>query len=65
MPETPEEYQSYLLRLWRNSGEGGTAWRASLEDTASGEMEGFEDLDSLFVELRARTARAEPDQANA
>lgn len=61
MPDRADQYQSYLLRLWRSPDEGDSAWRASLEDTATGEMEGFEDLSSLFAKLRERTIRREPE----
>lgn len=62
LAEKSHDYQSYLLRLWSSREEGGPAWRASLEDTATGEMQGFEDLDSLFEELRERTARRDSGQ---
>lgn len=48
-----QSYRAYLLRLWRADGEGGGAWRASLEDAHSGERRGFADLHALlrFLEL--------------
>jgi len=39
-------YQSYLLRLWRDSPQG--AWYASVQSTASGEKQIFPDLAALF-----------------
>lgn len=52
-------YLSYLLRLWREQGEGGEAWQASLECTSSGELELFKNLDELFDYLRERTGAAQ------
>ena len=45
-------YQSYLLRLWRAPGGAGQPWRASLEDTLTGERRGFADLEALVAYLR-------------
>ena len=55
MPEEPQEYQSYLLRLWRTSSQGKLAWRASLESAQTGERRGFADLASLFAFLEQQT----------
>ncbi len=55
MSRTSAAYLSYLLRLWRE-GEGGQAWRASLESVASGEQRGFPGLDALFAYLRLETS---------
>lgn len=41
------DYVSYLLRLWRESGQKAT-WRASLEDPVTGERLGFASVDELF-----------------
>lgn len=45
-------YLSYLLRLWRAPGGAGQPWRASLQDTLSGERQGFADLEALLAYLR-------------
>ena len=58
MPEEPQEYQSYLLRLWRTSSQGKLAWRASLESAQTGERRGFADLASLFAFLEEQTGAA-------
>jgi hypothetical protein len=58
MGEEPQEYQSYLLRLWRASLHGKPIWRASLENAQTGERRGFADLKSLFAFLEAQTARS-------
>jgi hypothetical protein len=42
---------SYLLRLWRNNGQGGSGWRASLEIPETGERIGFASLEELFAYL--------------
>jgi hypothetical protein len=53
MDHTPEgagersDYQSYLLRLWRENDEE-KGWRASLESARTGERRGFADLNALF-----------------
>jgi hypothetical protein len=55
MAEEPQEYQSYLLRLWRTSSRGKPVWRASLESAQTGERRGFADLASLFAFLEQQT----------
>jgi hypothetical protein len=55
MPEEPQEYQSYLLRLWRTSSHAKPAWRASLESAQTGERRGFADLASLVAFLEEQT----------
>jgi hypothetical protein len=42
-------YQSYLLRMWRESKDG--EWHASLQDVATSECRNFRDLASLFAFL--------------
>jgi hypothetical protein len=49
-------YHSFLLRLWRESEQGG--WRASLENVTTGERQGFPDLASLFAFLHAKCHQA-------
>jgi hypothetical protein len=51
------EYLSYLLRLWRVSGEDKAVWRASLESPHTGERRGFGDLAGLFTFLEKETSR--------
>jgi len=55
MAEELQEYQSYLLRLWRTSSHGKPTWRASLESAQTGERRGFADLASLFAFLEEQT----------
>lgn len=45
-----QEYQSYLLRLWRE--DDAMEWRASLQSTATGEMQGFASLADLIAYLQ-------------
>jgi hypothetical protein len=47
------DYHSYLLRLWQETPHA--AWRASLQNAATGERRGFSDLESLFTFLRTQT----------
>ena len=42
-------YQSYLLRMWRESVDG--EWHASLQDVATSECENFSNLAALFAFL--------------
>jgi hypothetical protein len=49
------DYQSYLLRLWRESDEERPVWRASLKSSRTGEKVGFGSLDELFEFLRMQT----------
>ncbi len=48
------DYQSYMLRLWRESD--ATPWRASLESTATGEKQGFASLSDLIAYLQSQAA---------
>lgn len=58
------DYISYLLRLWRVSGDEGSRhmaegaeWRASLTDPHSGRRHGFASLEELFEFLRAEIGK--------
>jgi hypothetical protein len=62
MAKGQPDYLSYLLCLWRVSGDEETPsmsrkaiWRASLESTRTGERRGFASLDELFDFLRDQT----------
>ena len=48
------DYQSYLLRVWRESAEDAV-WRGSLEDPRTGERAHFATLKSLFYFLQQQT----------
>lgn len=65
------DYLSYLLRLWRVSGDQGARrvgkahWRASLESPHSSERVGFAGLEELFDFLLQQTGLAtDVDQPN-
>lgn len=47
-------YYSYLLRLWCAEETESWNWRASLEDTHTGERIGFPNLERLFAFLMER-----------
>lgn len=55
MDEEPQEYQSYLLRLWRASSQDKLVWRASLESAQSGIRRSFATLEELFTFLKKQT----------
>jgi hypothetical protein len=54
--DKPQTYQSYLLRLWPTTSQGGVTWRAMLEDPHTGERQGFASLEELFTYLKIRLA---------
>lgn len=45
-------YLSFLLRVWRVGQNEHSVWRASLEDTRTGERHGFASLEELMRFLR-------------
>jgi hypothetical protein len=49
-------YQSYMLRLWRESMDGD--WRASLENITTGAKKNFSDLADMFVFLCGQVGQA-------
>ena len=67
MKEDQPDYLSYLLRLWRVSGEKGpdipqdAVWRASLEDPNTRERKAFAGLDELIIFLEEEM-RNRPEQ---
>ncbi len=58
------DYQSYLIRLWRDGDVG--EWRASAQAVVSGEIVRFATLSALYAFLTTRTqtgfCRKEPQQ---
>jgi hypothetical protein len=46
-------YQSYILRLWRESADG--EWRASLQNVTSGDVKNFPSLSDLFMFICTKT----------
>ena len=55
MSDERERYMSYLLRLWQTTSGDKVVWRASLENSQTGERQGFASLDALFNFLRQQT----------
>jgi hypothetical protein len=45
-------YLSYLLRLWLAGDGDQPQWRASLEDSRTGEQKGFDTLEELYLFLQ-------------
>ena len=63
-------YLAYMLRLWQVGEAKGGVWRASLEDSHSGELHAFASLEALvaFLEdiMREQTdSKTEPGDADA
>jgi len=54
----PEEYLSYVLRLWCEGKQGGR-WLSSLQNPITGERIGFASMDELFEFLRNKTSKQE------
>ena len=56
--QTPPEYLSYLLRVWRSGPRPLGGWRASLENPHTAERFGFASLEDLFAFVMEQTERA-------
>jgi hypothetical protein len=54
----PEEYLSYVLRLWCEGKQGGR-WLSSLQNPITGERTGFACMDELFEFLHNMTSPEE------
>jgi hypothetical protein len=46
-PAQVSDYQAYILRIWRESGE----WRFSIESLGSDQRKGFTTIEELFAFL--------------
>jgi len=55
----PAAYQSYLLRLWRNHPQG--PWQASLQSTATEQIQHFAGIDQMWAFLKAQLGLARDD----
>ena len=55
MSEKQPRYLSYLLRLWQVENKGQLVWRASVEDSRTGERRGFASINALRSSLRKQT----------
>lgn len=56
-PPEHHDYQSYLLRLWRDGAR--SPWRATLQCTTTEQIFPFATMDSLLAFLTARLKTAE------
>jgi hypothetical protein len=61
MVEPKSNYVSYMLRMWQVNSAGQPVWRASLENTSTGERLGFADPAGLLAFL-SRVTQAQPEQ---
>jgi hypothetical protein len=50
----PDNYRSYLLRMWRDNPQG--TWLASLQSTATEQVYVFADLEQLWAFLKTQAA---------
>ena len=61
-------YLAYLLRLWQVKDGDQLVWRASLEDSHSGQRQGFPDVEALIAflweQVRARQPEGEASQGD-
>ena len=46
-PAQASDYQAYILRIWKESGE----WRFSIESLGSDQRKGFTNIEELFAFL--------------
>ncbi|MFB0535714.1 MAG: hypothetical protein ACETWR_12120 [Anaerolineae bacterium] len=58
-------YLAYLLRLWQVNDDGKPVWRASVENSHTGERHGFANLDLLFAFLEEKTVELAQRQEQA
>ena len=56
MSDKPEDYTSYLLRVWRVR-EFRDTWRISLENAQTHELRGFASLEEVFEFLSQKMKR--------
>lgn len=56
MPIIQNDYQSYLLRVWRTGEIDQPQYRATLEDVRSGDRVGFATLEEMVEYLRVRNS---------
>ena len=56
MIDEQHHYLSYLLRLWQERAASPAVWRASLENSRTGERIGFADTTQLFAFLQEQVA---------
>jgi hypothetical protein len=62
MNSHPQDYQSYLLRLWRVSEGGYWTWRASLQDVATAQRHSFASLEAMFGWVESQISAPTPPE---
>jgi hypothetical protein len=62
MDSVQKKYRSYLLRLWQVQQDEGIGLRASLEDVQTGELHGFDNLDTLMRYLQEQVSANNLDE---
>jgi hypothetical protein len=60
----PEQYISFLLRLWWSGSQEKPTWRVMLENPHTQEIHGFENLDAFFSYLQNMVADEAEDLAD-
>ena len=60
--DIPEDYQAYLLRLWRE--DETSPWRASLQEARAGQLLNFASVAQLIAYIEQKTAAMAQRQAN-
>jgi hypothetical protein len=53
-------YQSFLLRIWKNSTQNNEDWHASLEDSATHQITNFNQPDQLLSFLLEKSEYRNP-----
>jgi hypothetical protein len=56
-----DNYQAYLLRLWRDDGQ--TPWRASLQEAQAGQLISFASVAQLVAFLEQQTQESHESTA--
>jgi hypothetical protein len=64
MDSDPKNYLAYLLRLWQVNQDGDCVWRASLENSHTGERRGFASLDLMMIFLTELLQQSTGDEQN-
>jgi len=61
MPEQNSYHLSYLVRIWKDSGDG--EWHATMQDVFDGDRYHFASLHELYANLLALASEKENDPA--
>lgn len=60
----PDQYRSFLLRMWRANTSDQTTWRLSLENPHTRETIGFDTLEALNAYLQVITQVESKDDSH-